>query len=177
MQPLVEVKLQKARCCTPRPDTAAIRRTFAKYVCCIPTALNLGIIAAFRAFQHSFYRVQLLIFLFPVVMVFLLKLILKESRAQYTGSLLCVFSCGMTAILGVNLESMVSFGDEGMVHVLFLCNVCTGSCPAVVEKSRTCGVETEPNLSRRLSGFCHHLAWLYGRGASPWERANTEGQC
>ena len=59
-----------------------------------------------------------------------------------------------------------AFSD--MVHVLFLCNVCTGSCPAVVEKAWTCGVETEPSLSHRLSGFCHHVAWLYGRGASPW---------
>ena len=62
-----------------------------------------------------------------------------------------------------------------MVHVLFLCNVCAGSCPAVVEKAWTCGVETELSLSHRLSGFYHHLAWLDGRGASPWQRANTRG--
>ena len=114
VRPLVEVKSRKARCYTPCHDTAAIERTNAKYICmcCIPTTLILGIIAAFRAFQHSFYSVQLLFFLFPVAMVPLLKLILKESRAQYTGLMLCVFSCGMTAILAVNLESMVSFGNE-----------------------------------------------------------------
>ena len=91
---------------------AAIKRTIVKYIPCIPTTLTLGIIAAFRPFQHSFYSVQLLFFLFPVAMVPLLKLIVKESRAQYTGLMLCVFSCGMTAILAVNLESMVSFGNE-----------------------------------------------------------------
>jgi CheY-like chemotaxis protein len=45
-------------------------------------------------------------------MVPLLKLIVKESRAQYTGRVQSVSSCGMTAILATNLESMVSFGNE-----------------------------------------------------------------
>ena len=112
VRPLAEVKSRKARCCTPSPDMAAIKRTIVKYIPCIPTTLTLGIIAAFRAFQHSFYSVQLLFFLFPVAMVLLLKLIVKESRAQYTGLMLCVFSCGMTAMLAANLESMVSFGNE-----------------------------------------------------------------
>ena len=112
MQPLAEVKSRKARCCTPCPDMAAIKRTIAKYICCIPTTLILGIIAAFRASQHSFYSVHLLFFLFPIAMVPLLKLILKKSWVQYTRFMLCVFACGMTAILATNLESMVSFGNE-----------------------------------------------------------------
>ena len=105
MRPLVEVKSRKARCCTPCPDMAAIKRTIAKYICCIPTTLILGISAALRASQHSFYSVQLLSFLFPVAMVPLLKLILKESWTQYTGLML---SMGVAEVVGrIQLQGVV----------------------------------------------------------------------